>query len=78
MKFFLIIYFLITFNLSSNAVADIKLDQEFEDYTVKNYYASFEILFFIYELTDDIEYLCEGLELWHDMESFLKNFYSKI
>lgn len=29
MKFFLIIYFLITFNLSSNALADIKLDQDF-------------------------------------------------
>ena len=29
MKFFLIIYFLITFNLSSNALADLKLDQDF-------------------------------------------------
>ena len=29
MKFFLIIYFLITINLSSNALADIKLDQDF-------------------------------------------------
>ena len=29
MKFFLIIYFLITLNISSNALADIKLDQDF-------------------------------------------------
>jgi len=29
MKYFIIIYFLITFNLSSNALADIKLDQDF-------------------------------------------------
>ena len=23
-------------------------------------------------MTEDIEYLCQGLELWHDLESFLK------